>query len=81
MAAFWQYFVITCCNAFSKVDPATAKTVVATVVAKPWKGILMMHFFHMILMVAAQPLNRVSQVLLGGPENQYVKCLKHLSTY
>ena len=56
----------------SKVDPATAKTVVASVVGKTM--IEGDDAYVKNDAAGGRPtVNRVSQVLLGGPENQYVK--------
>src|ERR1700761_5468324 len=75
--AKWQRFgntlLLRVAMRLSKVDPATAKTVVATVVGKTMESNADDAFLTHDPNGGRPTVNRVSQVLLGGPENQYVK--------
>jgi hypothetical protein len=73
----WQRFgntlLLRVAMRLSKVDPTTAKTVVATVVGKTMESNADDAFLTHDPNGGRPTVNRVSQVLLGGPENQYVK--------
>ena len=75
--AEWQKFgnslLLRVAMRLSKVDPATAKTVIATIVGKTFTSnsddAILVHDA-----TGGRPtVNRVNQVLQGGPENTYVK--------
>ncbi len=57
----------------SKVDPATAQAIVAKVVGKTMQSNSDNAFLKHDLKGGRPTVNRNFQVLLGGPENQYVK--------
>jgi hypothetical protein len=57
----------------SKVDPATAKTVVTSVIGKTMQGNSDDAYLLNDAAGGRPTVNRVSQVLEGGPENTYVK--------
>jgi hypothetical protein len=73
----WQRFgnslLLRVAMRLSKVDPATAKTVVQSVVGKTMTGNSDDAFLTHDPNGGRPTVNRVSQVLQGGPENQYVK--------
>lgn len=73
----WQRFgntlLLRVAMRLSKVDPATAKTVAASVVGKTMESNADDAFLTHDPTGGRPTVNRVSQVLLGGPENQYVK--------
>jgi len=75
--AEWQKFgnslLLRVAMRLSKVDPATAKTVIATVVGKTFTSNADDAFLLHDATGGRPTINRVSQVLQGGPENQYVK--------
>jgi len=75
--AEWQKFgntlLLRVAMRLSKVDPATAKTVVASVVGKTFTSNSDDAFLLHDATGGRPTINRVSQVLQGGPENQYVK--------
>lgn len=73
----WQRFgnslLLRVAMRLSKVDPATAKTVVQSVIGKTLTGNSDDAFLLHDPAGGRPTVNRVSQVLQGGPENQYVK--------
>jgi len=75
--AEWQKFgnslLLRVAMRLSKVDPATAKTVIATIVGKTFTSNSDDAFLVHDATGGRPTVNRVSQVLQGGPENQYVK--------
>jgi hypothetical protein len=75
--AKWQRFgntlLLRVAMRLSKVDPATAKTVVASVVGKTFTGNTDDAFLTHDPAGGRPTVNRVSQVLQGGPENSFVK--------
>ena len=75
--AEWQKFgnslLLRVAMRLSKVDPATAKTVITPLVGKTFASNADDAFFIHDANGGRPTVNRVSQVLQGGPENQYVK--------
>jgi hypothetical protein len=75
--AEWQKFgnslLLRVAMRLSKVDPATAKTVVTSLVGKTFTANADDAIFMHDASGGRPTVNRVSQVLQGGPENQYVK--------
>jgi hypothetical protein len=75
--AEWQKFgnslLLRVAMRLSKVDPATAKTVITSLVGKTFASNADDAFFVHDATGGRPTVNRVSQVLQGGPENQYVK--------
>jgi hypothetical protein len=75
--AKWQRFgntlLLRVAMRLSKVDPATAKTVVQTLIGKTFQNNADDAFLSHDAAGGRPTVNRVSQVLRGGPENQYVK--------
>jgi hypothetical protein len=75
--AEWQKFgnslLLRVAMRLSKVDPATAKTVITSLVGKTFASNADDAFFVHDANGGRPTVNRVSQVLQGGPENQYVK--------
>ena len=73
----WQRFgntlLLRVAMRLSKVDPATAKTVVQSVVGKTMASNADDAFLIHDATGGRPTVNRVSQVLQGGPENTYVK--------
>jgi len=73
----WQRFgnslLLRVAMRLSKIDPSTAKSVVATVVGKTMENNADDAFLLHDAAGGRPTVNRVSQVLQGGPENQYVK--------
>ena len=73
----WQRFgntlLLRIAMRLSKVDPATAKTVAASVIGKTMQSNADDAFVKNDATGGRPTVNRVSQVLLGGPENTYVK--------
>jgi hypothetical protein len=75
--AEWQRFgnslLLRVAMRLSKVDPATAKTVVQTLIGKTMTSNSDDAFLKHDPTGGRPTVNRVSQVLQGGPENTYVK--------
>jgi len=75
--AEWQKFgnslLLRVAMRLSKVDPATAKTVVQTLIGKTMTSNADDAFLKHDPTGGRPTVNRVSQVLQGGPENTYVK--------
>jgi Starch-binding associating with outer membrane len=73
----WQRFgnslLLRVAMRLSKVDPATAKTVVQTLIGKTMQANTDDAFLLHDPNGGRPTVNRVSQVLQGGPENTYVK--------
>ena len=73
----WQKFgntlLLRVAMRLSKVDPATAKTVVQSVIGKTFQSNSDDAFLVHDAKGGRPTVNRVSQVLQGGPENTYVK--------
>ncbi|MDF2431625.1 MAG: hypothetical protein JWP44_1256 [Mucilaginibacter sp.] len=73
----WQRFgnslLLRVAMRLSKVDPATAKSVVQTLIGKTMQSNADDAFLLHDPAGGRPTVNRVSQVLLGGPENTYVK--------
>jgi hypothetical protein len=73
----WQRFgntlLLRVAMRLCKVDPATAKAVAQTVVGKTFQSNADDAFLLHDAAGGRPTVNRVSQVLQGGPENQYVK--------
>jgi Starch-binding associating with outer membrane len=78
--AEWQKFgnslLLRVAMRLSKVDPATAKTVVQTLIGKTMTSNADDAFLLHDPTGGRPTVNRVSQVLQGGPENTYVKWSK-----
>jgi hypothetical protein len=75
--AEWQKFgnslLLRVAMRLTKVDPATAKTVIATLVGKTFTSNADDAYLVHDPTGGRPTVNRVSQVLQGGPENTYVK--------